>query len=437
LTQIGATITASRERYLIAGVQWESSKTLGPYELTLKTLPQSDFEAYPWVDPAAGDGKHNCANCHQEMHDEWAASAHARSASGRHFRNLYEGTDWHGKADVGWSLLGQYPEGSGVCASCHAPTASFAESGFDLREVKGVAAKGVHCDYCHKIVDAGQGKLGLTHGRDGIRLLRPAKEQLFFGPLDDVDRGEDSFAPIYRDSKYCASCHEGVVFGVPVYTTYSEWLESPARKEGKQCQNCHMTPTGKMTNFAPGKGGIDRDPLTLASHRFPGGELAMLKRCLKVSATLVPEDGKVKATIEVLADQVGHRVPTGFIDRNLLLVVEGLDAEGKKLPAEVGPTLPSAAGTGLAGTSGKLFAKLLTDEQGHAPLPFWKAAGAHIVDTRLTPQQPDRADYRFPAGVKQIRVRLIYRRFWKGVVEQKDWPDSDLVIVDLLKSAGL
>src|SRR5207248_1591107 len=83
--------------------------------------------------------------------------------------------------------------------------------------------------------------------------------QVFFGPLDDADRGDDAFSPLYKQSLYCASCHEGVVFGVPVYTTYSEWLASLAKKAGQQCQDCHMKPTGAMTNFAPepfaGKGG--------------------------------------------------------------------------------------------------------------------------------------------------------------------------------------
>ena len=68
-----------------------------------------------------------------------------------------------------------------------------------------------------------------------------------------------------------------------VYGTYSEWLNSPAATQGKQCQDCHMTPTGKMTNIAPGQGGIERDPKTLASHvMFAGSQADMLKQSLKV-----------------------------------------------------------------------------------------------------------------------------------------------------------
>ena len=81
-------------------------------------------------------------------------------------------------------------------------------------------------------------------GQDSNPAKQERPKQLFFGPLDDVDRGEDAFSPLYRESRYCASCHEGIVFGVHVYSTYSEWLSSPARRAGKQCQDCHMAPTG-------------------------------------------------------------------------------------------------------------------------------------------------------------------------------------------------
>src|SRR5205823_9129509 len=193
-------------------------------------------------------------------------------------------------------------------------------------KVRGVDAQGVHCDYCHKVSGDGGGKVGYTHGRYKLDLKRPGEGQLFFGPLDDVDRGEDSYSGFYKESRYCAACHEGVVFGVHVYSTYSEWLDSPARRDGRHCQDCHMKPTGTMTNIAPGKGGIERDPQTLANHRFfAGSREEMLRRCLRVS--LEREGDRV--TVEVRVDGVGHRVPTGFIDRQLLLTVEARDGNGR------------------------------------------------------------------------------------------------------------
>jgi hypothetical protein len=422
----GGRVTAWKDGFLTGGANAANT----PLDLRLRPLPAEDNPAYEWVDPAPGPaGAHNCANCHADIFREWAASGHSRSATGRHFRNLYEGTDWHGRPGVGWSLVNEHPDGIAVCASCHAPALPDGDPAlFDLRKLNGVAARGVHCDYCHKVAGLAGGTVGLTHGRYNLRLLRPAEGQLFFGPLDDVDRGEDAYSPLYRDSRYCASCHEGVVFGVHVYGTYSEWLDSPARRAGKQCQDCHMAPTGRMTNFAPGHGGVERDPATLGNHRFFRGDQAqMLHDSVRLSAELRRAPAGVCADVRVLADGVGHRVPTGFIDRHLLLVVEGLTADGHAVPAREGPTLPAAAGPDLAGRPGRLYAKLLRDPDGHSPVPFWRE-GAEPTDTRLRPGVADRADFVFPAAVVRLRLRVLYRRFWQEVARSKGWPDRDLTV---------
>jgi hypothetical protein len=420
----GRRITASLPDRLIAG-----APAAAYVELRLRPLPRSDHDDYDWVDPTPDQGKPgNCGNCHSEIYREWSGSGHARAAVGRRFRDLYEGTDANGRAGVSWGLLTEHPLGGSVCASCHAPTAE----GEDLPELRGVAAKGVHCDYCHKIQDVGDGPLGLSHGRFNLRLLRPPPgTQLFFGPLDDVDRGEDSYSPLYRDSRYCASCHEGVVFGVPVYTTYSEWLLSPARRQGLHCQDCHMAPTGKMHNIAPGRGGVERDPATLGNHRFfDGDQESMLRRCLRVSITLDRGPQGVEAVVTLQAEGVGHRVPTGYIDRQLLLIVEPFDAAGRSLAALEGPILPQSAGKALLGRAGKLYAKQLRDDAGRSPAPFWRTDGAEPQDTRLTPGQVEKATWFFPADVSKLRVRIVYRRFWDEVTWAKDWPSSESLVYE-------
>jgi hypothetical protein len=234
---------------------------------------------------------------------------------------------------------------------------------------------------------------------------------------------------MYRESRYCASCHEGVVFGVPVYTTYSEWLASPARKQGQQCQTCHMAPTGTLTNIAPGKGGIERDPWTLAVHRFPGRQRKMLRRCLAVSVRVLSQGGKWRAQVEVRAEQVGHRVPTGFIDRNLLLVVEAFDRHGKEVARLAGARLPPLAGKPLVGKAGRLYAKQLLDGNVAGPIPFWRHHNT-IQDTRLFPGRADRSEFGFPASTNRVRVRLLYRRFWHEVAETKRWPDNEIVVLE-------
>ncbi|HTU19646.1 MAG TPA: hypothetical protein VMG10_16415 [Gemmataceae bacterium] len=430
----GRRVTAWKEGYFICG----SPLSFSP-AIHLTPLPVEDNADYEWVDPAPNSAEiGNCANCHAEIYREWSRSGHARSVNGRRFRNLYEGTDWHGKPDVGWGLLTQYPDGAGVCTSCHAPAApSFIPPqneegiGGDLRQVKGVAGRGVHCDYCHKIESVADGSIGLSHGRFNLRLLRPSEGQLFFGALDDVDRGEDAYSPLYRDSRYCASCHEGVVFGVHVYSTFSEWQASTAARQGRQCQDCHMKPTGHMSNMAPGHGGIDRDPHTLANHRFfDGGQEAMLRRAVKGSAKLERLPDSVRARVRLWADGVGHRLPTGFVDRHLVLVVEGRTKQGQPVLPREGPKLPALAGREVAGRPGRLYARVLHDFDGRSPVPFWLAAPDPPPDTRLIPGKVDETIFEFPATLARLQVRVLYRRFWPEVARAKHWPKDEILVRD-------
>jgi hypothetical protein len=304
----------------------------------------------------------------------------------------------------------------------------------DIREARGVDRQGVHCDYCHKISGPGDGKIGYTFGRFNLTLLRPREGQLFFGPLDDVDRGEDAFSPFYRKSGYCASCHEGVVFGVHVYSTWSEWLASPARRQGQHCQHCHMAPTGRMSNIAPGHGGIERDPKTLANHRFfQPTRLAMLQQAIRLEtrteSVMQGDAPVVRLHVRLRAEGVGHRLPTGFSDRHLVLVVEAAGPRGRQLPAHAGPQLPRSAGPELAGRAGRVFAKHLHDEKGQGPVPFWRA-DPDFEDNRLEPERVEKLAWEFPPSVQRFRVRLLYRRFWIEVSRAKGWPDDDALVAE-------
>ncbi|HVX11431.1 MAG TPA: multiheme c-type cytochrome [Pirellulales bacterium] len=425
--QAGDTVTAAKEGYLIAGL----AASAQPLEIHLFPLATSDCERYEWLDPTPNPSSVGaCGNCHQAIYEEWRASGHARSAVNRRFQNLLDGSDWQGRAGHGWGLATEYPEGIGVCWSCHAPSLNANAESFDLRQVEGVAAAGVHCDFCHKIRDTSVEQAGLTHGFFAYELMRPAEGQLFFGPLDDVDRGEDAYSHLQSESRICAACHEGTVFGVPVYTTWSEWLASPAAREGRQCQNCHMTPSGTLTNVAPGSGGIERDPASLGTHSFlPAGREAMLRRAVDVSFAGRRKEEAVDVSITLVLHDVGHRLPTGFIDRHLLLIVEPVDHAGEPATVSSGLRLPAAAGNDLAGKPGQLFAKLLTDADGRAPAPFWRA-GVSITDSRLQPDRPESFTFRFSPATERVRVRIVYRRFWQEVADSKQWPEDEIVVCD-------
>ena len=433
-------VTASADGFYIGGCDFDSKNTNGKIDLT--PLPTHDNEDYEWVDPTPDShSPDRCGNCHPGIFDQWSSGAHATSANGLHLLDLYAGTNQlaskpSSSDSKSWNMLRDRAEGIGVCTSCHAPSASIDELAIgDIRHVDGVAKQGVHCDFCHKVQSVSTKNVGITHGRFGMNLLRPEHGQLFFGPLDDVDRGEDVHGPHLSKSEYCAACHEGTLFGVHVYGTYTEWLRSPARREGKQCQDCHMKPDGVTTNFAPDNGGVERNPMTLASHQlFPGGKAAMLKGSLHVDVELRNVAEGQLASVTLTATKVGHRVPTGFVDRHLILVIEGLDTNGNSIPATSGPTLPDSCGS-LARMPGKLFAKQLFGESGETPIPFW-AEVFDEKDTRLIPHQPARTDVHFPMEIQSVRVRMIYRRFWESVEKEKGWPNGAIIVYDQVHPAS-
>ena len=189
-------VTAWKEGYFIGFAAVDAT----PLAISLKRLPGADDSSYRWLDSGLGSDGQGCAHCHAEIYKEWSLSAHSRSAAGKHFRNLYDGTDWSGKPGVGWSLRDQRPNGLAVCTSCHAPAVADDDPAlYDLADLKGTAAQGVHCDYCHKIDGVGDGKLGLTHGRFNLRLLRPGKDQVSSRPARRRDaRQRRLFAALPR-----------------------------------------------------------------------------------------------------------------------------------------------------------------------------------------------------------------------------------------------
>ncbi|MCS7046463.1 MAG: hypothetical protein NZO58_08925 [Gemmataceae bacterium] len=386
--------------------------------VTITRPPESVDDPDPWIDPQPDPHRPaQCGNCHRAIFDEWSASAHGRSAVNPAFHDRF--------AD----LLRDFPLGSGVCAGCHVPTLSSPTLDYDPRLAQGVDRHGVHCDFCHKIADAPLDKLGTRFGRDGYRLVRlDGGRQLFFGPLDDaVRRGETFvFAPFYKESRYCASCHEGIIFGVHAYGTYSEWRESPAARQGKQCQDCHMPPTGALTNIAPGAGGVERDPRTLASHHLPGATADMLKRSLAVRTTALRRPNEVEIQVEVAARHVGHRMPTGFVERHLILVVQATEADGKPILPCRGPTLPVRAGPALHGLAGAIFGKQHVDAKGNA-LHFWQTGGSWL-ETRLRPEQAETLIFAFAATARRLRVHLLWRRFWSTATPVAAGAEREILI---------
>lgn len=394
----------------------------------LKKIPAGDAADYEWVHPL--EGEQNCASCHAQIAQEWAQSGHSFSSTGHRFLDMYSDIKKGGEVIKGWSLSRDLPEGKTVCASCHAPGVGAGQPGLeDISEVSGINKLGVHCDFCHKVAAVKKEGVGLSHGRDLLRLARPEKGQVFFGPIKDATRDDNSFSPVYQQSLYCASCHEGTLFGMHVYSTFSEWQKSPAAAKGLQCQACHMKPDGTMQNIAPGKGGSNRNPMELASHQLmPGGLKQMLQNSILHEEEVIQGAADCMVKVQLKAVNVGHKVPTGYIDRHMILQVRA-KFQGEELKPIEGLTLAHWVDKTLAGNAGVLFGRPLLNADKQGILPFWQG-GVDIVDSRLEPEMAKAWVWKFPREIESVQVSLIYRPFWKEQQLIKQWVYQDIVVFE-------
>ena len=464
----GYYITASEP--LISGVD--------PITLKLIRHHDQDNPEYKWVSAFASAGvEGNCQNCHSDSSgllpfEEWRDDAHSQTLSNVRFRSMYQGTNLAGQASpptrYGWNrdygrfqlppnsaepYFGpgyklDFPETAGNCAACHAPMAAINDPyQTDPLAVHGAAAEGISCDFCHKVwaVDL-QTDRGLPNtnmpGVLSFDLRRPAGDHQFFaGPLDDVAPGEDTYSPIQTESAYCAPCHFGVFWDTTIYNSFGEWLASDYSdpEEGQTCQDCHMPARG-TTHFAVAdQGGLTRDPETIRSHRMLGiTDPEFMRKAVSMEASADWSDEGISLSVTVTNDNTGHNFPSDSPLRNAILLVQAGDKTGQPLELLNGPSLPKWSGAEVnktghyAGQPGRMYALLLRERwTGISPTgAYWNPVQI-VEDTRLAPFEVDRSSYTFqsPAtGPAQINVKLIFRRAFAELAEQKGWGLEDLTL---------
>ncbi len=455
-------------------------------EIEIHRHADADNPTYSWlpslVHPGQGENQ-GCVECHSREGttllftlpvDQWLLDAHAQSAVNPRFLSMYYGIDLDGNQspvtrraysrDYGSFPIGpdltqpyygpgyklDFPETAGNCAACHLPAAAVNDPyGIDPGSVSMVELEGTPCDFCHKVWDIQvDDSTDLPYpnmpGVLSMAFQRPPEgHQFFAGPYDDVAPGEDTYLAIQTESVFCASCHFGVFWDTVIYNSYGEWLSSPYSDPvtGKTCQDCHMPPTG-ATQFATDKaGGLTRDPSTIYSHRMLGAaDVEFLQNSLTVEPAARLVEGKVYIDVGILNDNTGHKIPTDSPLRNLILVVQSFDSSGSPLDQISGPTIPEWGGLGdpgqgyYGGLPGKGYAIILEELwTGISPSgAYWNPVRV-VSDTRLIPFELDESHFSFDAGgagAVEVSIQLIYRRAFKSLLEQKNWPDEDILLFE-------
>jgi nitrate/TMAO reductase-like tetraheme cytochrome c subunit len=479
------TLTAWSPGYFIGGGEQNFAPGSNTVELVLHRHAGQDNPDYQWVSAYASAGsKSNCQNCHEDPQgqdrnlpfSQWQQDAHAQAAQNPRFLTMYNGTDLQGNQspptrygfsrDYGrfplrpdesqpWFGPGyklDFPGTDGNCAACHTPLAAAnTPYGVNPAALDGVAAEGINCDFCHKVWDVTLNpETNLPYpdmpGVLSLEFRRPPEgHQFFAGPLDDVAPGEDTFSPLQTQSHLCAACHFGVFWDTVVYNSFGEWLASPYSnpETGKTCQDCHMPPSGATHFTRPDKGGLERSPETIYSHQMPGAaDETLLQNAVTLSATARAEGGNLLVRVEIVNDKSGHSVPTDSPLRQVILLVQAIDAAGKPLKQSGGPVVPDWGGQGdpaqgyYAGLPGKGFAKILEElwTEISPSGAYWNPTRI-VSDNRLQPFQPNVSEYAFAlpnAEQATVTVTLLHRRAFKKLMDQKGWDSPDIVMARLV-----
>jgi len=476
---VPVTVSAWADGYYCAKVE-EVTPPASGIKFTMRLVQTNDNPNYQWIPPT---GENSCYSCKPGVTQVWLDNdAHGKSATNIRFLTMYNGTDVNGnkspltrygfsrdygriplRPDSSQPYYGpgyklDFPDTTGNCAACHTPGAAIDEPyGTDPNMVSGVNKFGVHCDYCHKIADV---KLNPATGlpfpnMPGILsqdIRRPFPEdpdryQIFFATFDDDNVPmEDTYLPLIKESKWCAPCHFGVFWDTVVYNSFGEWLASPYSdpETGKTCQQCHMpAPTmlndQPMTNVAPGKSGVERDPLTIPAHTFPGASSTdLLQNAVTMSVSASHEGDKVTVEVTIVNDKTGHHVPTDSPLRQMILLVSATDGQGQALPLLEGSTVPEWGGVGdpdkgyYDGLPGKGFAKILSElwTEISPNGAYWNPTRL-VSDNRIPAFGTDTSIYTFTApvdGNATVKVTLLFRRAFKQLMDQKGWDVPDIVM---------
>lgn len=236
-----------------------------------------------WSEQEKSLAPEECGLCHADKLTEWRSSLHARAFS---------------PGLVG-QLLTFDAEETQSCMNCHAPLAEQATD-FQAARKRGrghdpagqkLAAEGNSCAGCHL--------------RDNRRFgppRRPGVEAAAEPPHGGVTRSPD-----FERSEFCAACHQFpqdmAINGKPLENTLVEWQASPAAREGRACQSCHMP---------------DRKHLWRGIH-----DPKMVESGLRAEALATPDGARLRVT----SVDVGHAFPT-YVTPKVILVAQALDVAG-------------------------------------------------------------------------------------------------------------
>jgi nitrate/TMAO reductase-like tetraheme cytochrome c subunit len=227
-----------------------------------------------------------CGECHRQIYEEWSSSQHAYASISPMFHKFEQKFQEMTQGTVGT-----------FCVRCHQQVGTQLGEPRDTplwaRSV--ISREGVSCITCHRVKEAYNKVNGERRVEPG-KIYEPVYGSGEKSVIKDVIANKDTYSVktstegrgndihegmITNDqitkSEFCVSCHQVAVnLGIKLEIVWDQYRDSPARKAGVTCQDCHMgnvpgQPKGYATAPSAVVGGKEINPgRKHASHRFVG-----------------------------------------------------------------------------------------------------------------------------------------------------------------------
>lgn len=214
-----------------------------------------------------------CAQCHQQIYEEWASSSHAYASISPMFHVFEDTINRLSQGTIGY-----------FCYRCHSPVSTTMGLRRDQPIWDGppVFREGVTCVACHRVK--------IPYGKsDGERRIEPGD---IYDPVYGAGDGRGvTIADKYREyfkvkterspkklpgqamhrrsiqfeelskSSFCVSCHQVAVEpGIKLEVVWDQYRASPAYRQGITCQDCHMGRVpGLDEGYSVGPGAVVND----------------------------------------------------------------------------------------------------------------------------------------------------------------------------------
>jgi nitrate/TMAO reductase-like tetraheme cytochrome c subunit len=225
-------------------------------------IPAVDQETLSLYPTAA-----QCGECHKQIYEEWSSSQHAYASISPMFHAFEQKFQELTKGTVGT-----------FCVRCHQQVGTQLGENREtpLWQMSQISREGVSCITCHRVKEQ-YGKVNGERRVEPGKIYDPvygsgeksvlkeilANKETYSVKTSEGGRGNSIHNgmmtnPQLTKSEFCVSCHQVAVnLGIKLEIVWDQFRDSPARKAGVTCQDCHMGKVpGKPDGYATGPSAV-------------------------------------------------------------------------------------------------------------------------------------------------------------------------------------